>query len=244
MKISLLALMAAIYSNELRRKHMQFRVLEVGKQPPSSSEGAYLVTDNWDDWFTYSTQYSLYIVDPLGEIHRIGEVKIGQFNMKADQRRPDIPSSFHTLSDKFFSLGQDDSYYERLNKLGDDVRSTVLLALKDIAANKELYTRAVGESVSKTSLFRSVTEVAATGQFRRLATGGARLTPYEFDYRSPVVKDKSIEPITLGFKVRPESYPPSNIHVIIGRNGVGKTRLLTLMTRALIEQSPQSRVGA
>ena len=33
----------------------------------------------------------------------------------------------------------------------------------------------------------------------------------------------------------PESQPPTNIHVLIGRNGVGKTHLLNHMTRALVE---------
>ena len=222
---------------------MQFTVFPARKKPPSSA-GAYLVMDNWDDWFTYSTQYTLFIVDDQQVTHRIGEVKIGQFDMKAEQRTPNIPSLFTALTDEFFSLGQDDSYYEHLNELGDDVRNTVLVALNDIAANAELYECAVDQPVSKTSLFRHVTEVAAQGQFRRLAKGGVRLTAYEFSYRSPIEKDKSTKPITLGFRVRPESYPPSNIHVIIGRNGVGKTRLLTFMSKALVGQSPASKVGS
>jgi predicted ATPase len=40
--------------------------------------------------------------------------------------------------------------------------------------------------------------------------------------------------VRLDFEVEPESEPPTNIHVLIGRNGVGKTRLLNGMTRALI----------
>jgi predicted ATPase len=50
--------------------------------------------------------------------------------------------------------------------------------------------------------------------------------------------------VTLKFEVEPESHPPTNIHVLIGRNGVGKTYLLNLMTRALVEEkSPASEVG-
>jgi predicted ATPase len=43
--------------------------------------------------------------------------------------------------------------------------------------------------------------------------------------------------------VRPESQPPTNIHVIIGRNGVGKTRLLQLMAHALVSGESSSDRG-
>ena len=50
--------------------------------------------------------------------------------------------------------------------------------------------------------------------------------------------------MSLKFEVESESQPPTNIHVLIGRNGVGKTHLLNLMTRALVEaNSPASEVG-
>lgn len=40
--------------------------------------------------------------------------------------------------------------------------------------------------------------------------------------------------ITLHFEVYPESKPTSNVHVIIGRNGVGKTYLLTSMVKSIL----------
>jgi len=77
-----------------------------------------------------------------------------------------------------------------------------------------------------------VTEKSINGQFYRLATGGARLTRYQFTYTPPKREGKS--PFILAFDVRPESAPPTNIHVLTGRNGVGKTHLLNLMARALV----------
>jgi predicted ATP-binding protein involved in virulence len=41
----------------------------------------------------------------------------------------------------------------------------------------------------------------------------------------------------LSFEVIPKSYPPTNIHVIIGRNGVGKTHLLNNMINSLVENN-------
>jgi ATPase subunit of ABC transporter with duplicated ATPase domains len=51
-------------------------------------------------------------------------------------------------------------------------------------------------------------------------------------------------PPTLEFEVEPESNPPTNIHVLIGRNGVGKTHLLRQMSRALMgSDGPSKRFG-
>jgi hypothetical protein len=74
---------------------MYFRVLENGVRPPSGAKSkAFLLTDNWDDWFTYSTMYALHVYDADGEMHSVGSVKIGQFNMKEEQRRAAIRKDF------------------------------------------------------------------------------------------------------------------------------------------------------
>ena len=122
-----------------------------GRQP-----GAFLIKDSWDDWFKYNTLYTLYIVDARGERHSIGGVKIGQFAMEAGQRRAAVPDSFDELDERFFSLGQDDSYYENLNELGSGLRDVVLRGLRDIALDQQLFKRARSESVTGMSLLRWV----------------------------------------------------------------------------------------
>lgn len=205
---------------------------------------AYLLTDNWDDWFKFSTLYTLVIFDEDGNRHSIGGVKIGQFAMQEDQRRAQLPEEFDTLDDRFFSLGQDDSYYDALNALGAATRERVLRALRDVALDPDLFERALAEKVTGTSLLRSVDRSTVTGQFHRMAQGGARLTSYEFSYTARR-RSRSVEPLTLSFTVAPESYPPTNVHVLIGRNGVGKTTLLNDMTRAIVDQAADaSEVGA
>ncbi len=222
-----------------------FRVLPVGTRPPPQAvDRAYLVMDNWDDWFKYSTLYSLVIFDEDGERHSIGGVKIGQFGMNEGQRRADIPERFDELDECFFSLGQDDSYYDGLNRLGEATRDRVLRALRDVALDTELFGRALDEKVTGTSLLRSVDRSTVTGQFHRMALGGVRLTSYEFSYTARR-RSRRVEPLSLTFTVSPESYPPTNVHVLIGRNGVGKTTLLNDMTRAIVEEDADANeVGA
>jgi predicted ATPase len=172
--------------------------------------------------------------DAGGVKHDIGGVKIGQFKMADRQRRPDLPRSFERLDDRFFSLGQDADYYEAIRDLDPMVGEALLASLNDVVAGEQLYVRARDEKVTGTSLMRSVNERTIVGQFRRIIAGGARLTEYTFRSRGPAQIDPEFDPVDLVFEVEPYSKPPSNIQVIIGRNGVGKSHLLNAMSRALV----------
>lgn len=224
---------------------MLFKVIPNDRRVPAGEPlAAYLHVDNWDDWFKYSTMYGLVVNDADGKAHNIGGVKIGQFAMEEGQRRPAIPEQFEVLDDRFFSLGQDDSYYEQLNELGPDLRDMVLRSLRDVALDHELFERALEEKVTGVSLLRSVTRATVQGQFARMSMGGARLSEYEFSYTAPKHARSKAEPVTLTFSVKPESMPPTNIHVLIGRNGVGKTHLLNHMTLALVDGKQDQDVGS
>ncbi|MER6476885.1 AAA family ATPase [Streptomyces filamentosus] len=139
---------------------------------------------------------------------------------------------------RWFSLGQDDTYYERIRKTGLYARHIYTL-LNDLAYTvDESLTREWGDlenfgtarsyQVTRVSLLRSVEEQTVKGQFHRIAWGGPRLTRYEFSFTS------APDAQSLEFSVRPLSSPPSNIHVLIGRNGVGKTKLLRGLAQAVV----------
>lgn len=199
---------------------------------PSTKARIILQHDNWDDYFEFETFYYVWIVRAGGKLSRIGGIKIGQFNMQEEQRHPNLPNSFEKLDDSFFSLGQDDNYYENLSRLGADLRVNILDSLRDVAYDASLFQRALKEKVTGVSLLRSVSRETVAGQFHRMAHGGARLDKYRFAFKPAKASDEE----SLSFFVFPESQPPTNIHVLIGRNGVGKTRLLRMMTRCLIDE--------
>ena len=218
---------------------MRFEVIPTSRRTPNEGRGVgYLWTDNWNDWFKYKTLYNLTYFDDTGEKHEIGSVKIGQFDMFEKQERPDLPDAFEELDKRFFSLGQDADYYSAVMTLGRDAANTFLAALNDLAANDELYQQALEEDVTGVSLLRSVNMKTIEGQFRRILSGGAELTDYMFRYVGPLPQTEGVDPLHLEFEVTPDSRPPTNIHVLIGRNGVGKTFILNAMTRALV--SPDS----
>lgn len=192
----------------------------------------FLIPDRLDYDGSYSTMYRLVVVEDTGAQRHIGTVKIGQFGMREDQRRPEIPSTFDDLGPRFFSLGQDASYYENLNGLGSKLRERILEGLHDLAADQDLFEEALREKVTKESLLKSVPPGAVRGQFHRMAQGAARLTRYRFSFVAPQASVGASAP-EFRFVVQPDSKPPTNIHVLIGRNGVGKTRLLESMVRTL-----------
>lgn len=218
-----------------------FSVIARGRLPAAANSKAFLIRDNWDDWFEFETLFSLVVFDAAGKQHDIGGVKIGQIGMRKDQRRPELQGKFDHLEEPFFSLGQDDSYYEGLNTLGEEMRDHILASLNDVAADLALFDRVLEERVTATSLLRSVTPTTVRGQFHRLARGGARLSRYVFSYTAPKRVGTGQPPLTLSFEVKPASDPPTNIHVLIGRNGVGKTYLLNHMTRALVDDPTSSK---
>jgi predicted ATPase len=208
------------------------------------ANNCYLEEGSWDDWFKYHTTYTLYYVNAAKTVMLIGPVKIGQYKWNPKKYRPELPADFPLLLPKFFSLGQTPEYYDNLNKIDRTVAKTVLESLNDVALNEDILANALEEDVTAISLFRSVTVITARTQFRRLAKGGAKLSGFDFSFTAP--RQKIADPkLKLTFQVVPASNPPTNIHVIIGRNGVGKTRLLNSMTKAyLSDNQPKIRTGA
>lgn len=225
---------------------MFFNVLPVGGTPKyAGSEQAFLIMDDWNDWFTYQTLYTLVVFDRAGIRHHIGEVKIGHFGMSDQQPRPQLAVEFDQLDENYFSVGQDESYYLALNKIGPDMCDRVLNGLQDLAvAEEQSFERALHEHVTATSLLRSVAETTVRRQFRRIAHGYARLTKYSITYEAPIHPEQSEPPLHLQFDVEPESHPPTNIHVLIGRNGVGKTHLMNRMVQALVAPNQLPDAGS
>lgn len=195
-----------------------------------------LIHDRWDDWFQFETQCYVYYIQTDGMPFNIGDVKIGQCNMSEKQRTAIYSHTFMSLPDDCFSLGQSEDYYERIKMLFDDhQRMEYYAAMHDIAFDLELFKKVMDIKVTKISLMRSVTSYMVKQQFHRIATGHARLTPYDIEYTYPT--EFSENPPTLSFNVKPYSLPPTNIHVIIGRNNVGKTFLIKHLIAAAYDNT-------
>jgi ABC-type branched-subunit amino acid transport system ATPase component len=222
-----------------------FKVVSIPRDVPLSAVSeAFLISDNWDDWGMFETMYSLVAFDEEGTKHDFGSVKIGQFDLlpgrpsskvKRGTRWASIPNSFKELGQECFSLGQSEKYYETLGTVSDPLRKAITSGLRDLVANHTLWKRARRELVATKSLLREVTPTMVEGQFRRLLAGGLMQTPFSFAYQFPSISRNSERP-ELTFHVSPESLPPTNIHVLIGSNGTGKTSTLNNMVKCLLKR--------
>lgn len=206
--------------------------------------------NNWDDWFHFETQYWLLVIDGEGERHDAGSVKIGQMgllpgsNSAPNTRTPTLEPTFDELPPGSFSLGQGETYYETLNRLDPVIRRRVLEGLKDCAYDLEVFAAAQNQLVMTESLLRQLDETTVRRRLNRLAHGNVVLTPFTFDFiPTPAPPGAPSEgehappeapKMALRFEVVPESSPPTNVHVIIGRNGVGKSRLLKSLANTVL----------
>lgn len=196
-----------------------------------------MVIDNWDD-FTFKTSYTLYYGTGQETIE-IGMVKIAEIGMAKNEGHTKTPLNFERLTSDFYSLGQEREYYENLMALPNGRGMLALRALQDVAFNEAQLVKIQDEHAFNSSLIRAVPIKMITTQFRRIANGHSALTDYTFTYESPMVKAAN-DPLSLGFKVRVESHPSTNVHILIGANGVGKSSLLRDFSRAAICSSEAS----
>lgn len=214
---------------------MSFRVVGSYSAASAGNE-VLLVRDNWNDWFTWVTQFHVIVVTADNRRIDIGQVKIARRGMTPESAVTAalLPPVFAELDTSCFSIGQSENYYEQLNELGDAYRIYYLEAMRDIAHNLALLEEMSGEEVLGRSLLRDIDTDRVRNRFNRLAAGNSALTEFAFRFNFPQDPRTENAPPQLTFNVKPGSNPPSNVHVIIGRNGVGKTRCFDYLSRAFL----------
>ena len=220
---------------------MRFRTIGSRETVPTTGKNiGYLKIDLWND-FSFVTMFQLYIFDDTGTRHDLGNVKIGFVGQtEADATYSAIKDFsgnelFETLPDHFFSLGEDDSYYSIIsNELPEGLKDSILTSLKDVVYVESQLKLASIEKVFRTSLLRSVSITTVERQYKNILNGFAPLTDYFFKYSR--TKDSKYSGVNLDFRVYANSKPSTNIHAIIGRNGIGKTTILNDMIDAIVRQ--------
>ena len=215
--------------------HIAIKITNSGNSIRPPGIVLYLRPNNWDD-YGHKTTFHLIVEDERGKKFEIGDVKIGSSQLANDSWVVGlIHENCPGLDEHFFSLGQDTIYYERLYALPKDFRNQVLAALRDVVANPAALAVAEGTRVFQSSLMRSVSAQTLSQQYSRILRGEAPLTKFHFGYSR--AQTNTYAGISLEFRVTPNSTPPTNIHVLIGRNGIGKTTLLNGMISSLVGDS-------
>ncbi|MEB3476968.1 AAA family ATPase, partial [Pasteurella multocida] len=187
------------------------------------------------------TMFFMSFFDSDGVLHEIGNIKIGfKGQVETIPTHAEIKNRFDgrvfdKLPDNFISLGQDVDFYSRIFELSNEVKDIILKNLNDVVYNPDLLDEFQNEPVFYTSLMRHVSEPTIKEQFRRVLEGKSPLTDFTFSFIRN--RQDSMGKITLEFEVKANSVPSTNIHAIIGRNGVGKTTLLNGMIKSFINKN-------
>ncbi len=106
-----------------------------------------------------------------------------------------------------------------------------------------MYEQVRDQKVTRIALMREYSEAKLKGQIHRMALGGARLTDYNFTYVFPSVNPLTHKKVEMTFEVVRDKKPASNIHVMIGKNGIGKTTIIKKMIYALEKCRSIEEVG-
>ncbi|CAQ02610.1 AAA family ATPase [Clavibacter sepedonicus] len=195
--------------------------------------------------FTWRTLVYAYYYDHQGSRFEIGGVKIAKldFEYKNDsEHTTPLPTQFTTLDNTYAPLGQDESYYANLlNLFGVKETKRILAAVGDMAVDLRRFEKLRSEPVVFESLMRDITGSTVTGTYARILAGDGQ-DSFALKYTRPSTNDLA-ESVILDFAVQPESFPPTNVHVLVGRNGSGKTTHLRDMALSLLGPSAGESIG-
>ncbi|UWQ48969.1 AAA family ATPase [Leisingera caerulea] len=169
-----------------------------------------------------------------GEWRSIGKVRIASLDGLSKTYIGSSPTE--RLSESFFSLGIDEDYYETLNEIGADFRADILSRLNDVAFSKNAYANAKDQRVFRVSLMRGK-DGEDLETLRRYALGKNARSNFALKYTFPK-NGGNLDEMT--FAVQPHSLPSTNVHAVIGSNGVGKSTLLRNIVKNAIADAGAS----
>lgn len=216
------------------RYHVSQSSAQIVAQPNEIT--AVLQPSGWDD-YGFGTTFAVSIwID--GTFVPAGMTKIGRKGMTSEGAYgsktyfTELPPEFLELGDEYFSVGQDASLYSTLvDYLGLETAAGMLGGLRDLAALPDLIYEIMNERVAQKSLFRSVSVRMVRHQYARILEGGDTKEGFVLRYAMHPTQGEASP--TMEFRVEPRSAIPSNVHVIIGANGTGKTTTLRNIRWAL-----------
>lgn len=195
--------------------------------------------DNWDD-YGFKTTFEAMYIDQSGNARELGSIKIAKQGVEGNIVIADLlPQSFDRLSEEYYSLWQSADAYELVKEIADDTNINIFDELNDIAYNLDLLQRFQNDSILQKSLLRYLSQSVCQKQFHRITKGEAKLTRYNFSYKF----NNDVDLVKLDFDVVPDSYPPTNIHALIGGNGVGKTSLIKNMIDSIFDETNNEKRG-
>lgn len=182
-----------------------------------------LIHTTFDD-FNFQSTFHLQFYDSNNQKHEIGPVRImrddNQYNSLFS-----IDGKFTQLNDEFCSLGSTKDYYENVKQLFGDISKSILFALRDAAYFPQIEDEFDNKKQFKDSIIRPNDAERNLREARFFLLDYNLDNPYSFSYS--FTPKYTRDPIEIDFNFTVDSDLPSRIIAFIGKNGAGKTQLIT-----------------
>jgi predicted ATPase len=186
--------------------------------------------DNWDDYH-FKTFFHVRLLIDFQHTVDLGTVKILRAGMTEGQT-PLPPSPFPRLDSSYCTLGQETSYYEMVRALDPELRQQYLLATRDAVADPAIESSFEQEPGWRTSLLRFGQAEHALAAGRAILSNQPVRRPGALSFRTQMpFGHQDDDPIDFQFGID-GGVLPGRCNVLIGYNGVGKTRLLARLALA------------
>ncbi|MBA9077188.1 AAA family ATPase [Rufibacter quisquiliarum] len=176
----------------------------------------------WNDYGTESA-FSLFYYDNNCVCNYIGELKI----ICGEELYPKkhLPDNFINLTSLFCSLGQSRSYYDRIKYYFKHDYDSILFSLKDAAFFPHIQESFENRIVFRQSLIREDKAERLLREVRNILNETEQSNYYSFTFVfKPLFSDI---PIDVDFDFNTDDDIPNRIIGLIGKNGTGKTQLVT-----------------
>lgn len=176
---------------------------------------------NWDDYYN-KTSFGLHYKKGSVETG-IGYVKI--MSNEEQETIKVIPTSFTMLGSNFCSLGQTIEFYNNLKSIFPYNFEDILYAIGDCSFYPDKLEKFDNLDGFKKSLIRE-DEAERTLRLARYVVNNYDLkNPFSFNYKFTPKYSK--ESVNINFDFSSDDILSNRIYAIIGKNGSGKTQLLT-----------------
>jgi len=193
------------------------------RNPPVIPSLILVFNDGWNDYSIMST-FNLFYHGAANLTTHIGEVKIIS-NSSHLSIQEDLPPNFTQLDTTFCSLGQEASYYQNLKLVLSSDYQSVLYALRDASLFPDNHDRFEKNKKFINSLIRydSAEKLLRTARYLSYDYGLSNLYSFRYSFKPKYAE----EAIPINFEFSDQNFPGNRIYAIIGKNGTGKTQLIT-----------------
>lgn len=188
-----------------------------------------LISDSWDD-FGYETYFGTYFISENREMIQLGGLRV----LDRERNCTILEDEFTKLGDKFCSLAASMDFYEKLSNLGKDIYEDILFSLNDAAYDEKIKEKFINLEGFQKSLLRDVATRNTLENAKAMLSKVKLETSYSFLYTT--LLDGADEPHEVEFDFEDKNSLPYRVITIIGKNGTGKTAVLSNLAFDLTEQ--------